>query len=655
MRNQWRLLLRRYSTISAATISKPLSLHQVHATSPPPPPLATLSLSSLGRPLTNCPLLLPSPFQNPTPRCFSSELALDDKLSDYSVIINIFSKSISSDEIQQELESNNIIISHESVLNVLRNLESSPVTAVKFFDWVLKREGERLSSKSYNLMLGILGVNGYVKEFWDMVETMKKKGYGVSKGAFTKVSEYFENVGLESDLEKLRGLFASKSLEDDSVEKVSYRICKIVRQEVWDEDVEKKIKELNVALSSDLVKMVLENLQQDPTKASIFFRWVEESGLFNHDEWTYNSMAVILGREDCIDRFWNVVNQMRNAGHEMEMGAYVKVMSRFIKRKLMKDAVELYEFAMGGKTKPSDRDFTFLLKKIVVGKELDTELIFKLVKIFKDSGNVLTNSTMNSVLKSLTSVGRIKDCNKIMDFMMEGGLRPSASLQRKTAILLSTSGSNDEPSKFIENLEAFGCTPGFETWTSLVEGHCLAGNLDIASECLQKLIEKDGVSSAGYALQVLVSSYCSKNRAAEACKLLCDMVRVKGLKPSHLTFKTLINNLLVQGAFKDALDLLPVMKDQGFPPYLDALIEYISKHGNADDAIIFLKAMTTKKFPSTAVFLRIFEAFFMARRLREAQNLLAKCPRHIKNHADILNRFSSIKSAETGTAAAVAS
>jgi len=51
----------------------------------------------------------------------------------------------------------------------------------------LESDGQRLNSKLYNSILGILGVNGFVKEFWDLVEVMNKKGYRISKGVQNKV------------------------------------------------------------------------------------------------------------------------------------------------------------------------------------------------------------------------------------------------------------------------------------------------------------------------------------------------------------------------------------------------------------------------------------------------------------------------------------
>lgn len=589
----------------------------------------------------------------PICRSFSSEPALEESDSDHMVIADIFAKPKGVDDIRKELELSNVVVSHEFVSKFLWKTQSSPDVAKRFFDWVLETDSEKLSSKSYNSMLRILGVNGSVKEFWDLVEAMKKKGYGISKGVQNTVLEKFENDGLDSDVEKLKGAYASGSV-DNSVEKVCSRVCKIVRSEVWGDDVERRLQELGVTYSSDIVKMVLENVGMEPARALIFFRWVDESGLFKHDEWTYNAMARVLGREDCIDRFWKVVDEMRSNGYEMEEGTFVKVLGRFCKRKMIKDAVDLYEFAMAGANKPSVHCCTFLLRKVAAGKQLDMQLFSRVVRIFTESGNVLTNSVLDAVLKSLTSVGRFGECNKVLKAMEEVGFVIGGNLQSKTVFKLSSTGRKEEASELMESLEKCGSNLDHRTWVSLIEGHCVAGDHDKASDYFQKMVEKEGVSSAGHAFHILVNAYCRKNRAIYACALLVDLVKVKELKPWHATYKELISKLLVQGGFKDALNLLGLMKDQGFPPYVDPFIKYLSKSGTGDDAIIFLKEMTSKRFPATSVFLRMFEAFFKAGRHVEAQNFLSKCPGYIRNHADVLNLFCSNESRKDASMANVA-
>ncbi|KAJ7974228.1 Pentatricopeptide repeat-containing protein [Quillaja saponaria] len=641
MRYPWRLILRRAYHRSSFHISTNFSQFQVQS-NPNLQSLASLT-SLLHSHCIHCTVSSPcveSRFtdsvnpRNHFIRNISSEPALKPKVSDHVILAEIFGKQMGTDDIKKELELNNVLISHEMVLNVLGKFNSSPEVAKRFFDWVLETDSDRLSSKSYNLMLGILGVNGFVKDFWDLVDVMKKKGYGVSKGVRYEVLKKFEKEGMGSDIVKLKTLFASGSM-DNLTEKIYSRVCKIIRNEVWGDDVEKQLQDLKIAFSRSMVKMVLESLGMEPAKALIFFRWLEETGLFKHDRSTYNSMARVLGREDSIDRFWKVVDEMRSVGYEMEVETCVKVLGRFVKRRMMDEAVDLYEFAMAGANKPSEQCCTFLLRKIVVINKLDMSLFSRVVKVFTENGNMFTNSTLDAVLKSLTSVGRFGECNKILKAMKESGFVATGHLQSKIAFGLSAAGNKEEASE---------SNTDHNTWASLVEGHCLAGDLEKAYDSFLKILEIEGASSSGYPFQLLVNAYCHKIRAIDAGNILSVLVKEKQLKPWHSTYKLLISKLMVQGGFKDALNLLGLMKNHGFPPFIYPFIEYVSKSGTGDDAILFLKEMTSKRFPSTSVFLRMFEAFFKSGRHTEAQNFLSKCPPHIRNHADVLNLFCSMKS-----------
>lgn len=578
-----------------------------------------------------------NPKSTPISRCFSSEPALELKDSDPGVVADIFSKPKGVDDFRKDLELNNVLISHELILSVLGKLDNSPDVARRFFGWVVESDGEKLSSKSYNLMLGILGVNGLVEEFWPLVYVMKKEGYGVSKGVRDRVLEKFEEEGLVDDVEKLRQVFATSSIYN-SVGKIASRMSKIIRNELWGDDVEKQLRDLNVAFSGDLVKMVLESIATEPMKALMFFRWLEESGLFKHDQQTYNAMAQVLGREDCIDRFWKVAHEMRSNGYEIDLEVCEKVLGRFCKRKMMKESVDLYELAMTGANKPSIGFCTFLLKKIAVSKQLDIGLFTRVVRILTENGNLLTDSMLDGVLKSLNSVGRYGECSKVLKVMEEAGYVVSNKLQRKIAFQLSSSGKKDEAVEIMDNMEVF--RHNCKTWASVIEGLCVAGDLDKASDCLLKMVDREGTDSAGYAVDLIVNAYCRKNKAKDAYKLLHGLV----LHPWHSTYKVLISKLLVQDGFEYALNLLEMMRSDGFPPFVDPIIEYVAKSGTGDDALAFLQAMTSHSFPSTSVVLRVFEAYFKAGRHSEAQDCLSKCPRYIRNHADVLNLFYSMKS-----------
>ncbi|KAJ4846485.1 hypothetical protein Tsubulata_021648 [Turnera subulata] len=652
MRHSWRFLLFRNYPRSCRQIPTHSSPHfQVQSSSSSLRSISSLSNTHFANPAKN-----PSFTRYPFAYNFSTEPLADKptKETDHSSLVSdVFTKFSDVVNINNELELHGVVISHELVLKVLESLESNPDGARRFFEWVLERDSERLSSKGYNLMLGILGSNGLLDEFWALVETMKKKGYGISRGTRDKMSDKFAKEGLKSDLERLQGVFASGSV-DKSVEKVGLVVSRIVKNQVWGEDVERKIKDLNLTFSSDLVKIVVENLAMEPIKAVIFFRWVEESGLTELDERSYNAMVRVLGREDCIERFWKVANEMRSKECEMEVETFSKVLGRFVKRKMMNEAVDLYAFAMDGANKPQAQCCVFLLRKIVASKEFDMDLFSRVVKIFTGSGNVLTDSMLNSVLKSLRGAGRFGDCNLVLKEMKEGGYVASDNLQSKVAFGLTSAGKKDEAAEFVDSMEASGNKLEHKAWVSMIKGYCRSGDLGKASECFQSMLGKEGISDPGYAFEYLVNAYCCKYRALDACKLLHGFVSENQLKPWHSTYRILIGQLLAQDGFKHALNMLELMKTHGYPPFVAPVIKYVSSSGTGDDAIAFMKAMTSKKFPSTSVVLRLFKSFFKAGRHDEAQDFLSKCPGSIRNHADVLNLFSSMKSDEDTAATPVA-
>ena len=140
---------------------------------------------------------------NPSFRRFSSEPVLAQADTDHLLVADIFSKPVDSEDFKTLLGSNRVSITHDAVLAVLGKFDSNVDAARRFFQWVSENHPERLSSKCYNSMLCVLGTNGFVDEFWDLVNVMKKKGYGVSKGVKERVLESFEKGGMDGDVAKL--------------------------------------------------------------------------------------------------------------------------------------------------------------------------------------------------------------------------------------------------------------------------------------------------------------------------------------------------------------------------------------------------------------------------------------------------------------------
>lgn len=576
---------------------------------------------------------------DPTPRRFSSSPAVGA-----ARLAEIFSKPASSDELKD------VDLDQETVHSALQNLESSPESARRLFDWVAGKEAKEnrlLRSKSFNLMLEIVVTKETPADFWGLYKIMKEKGYGISKATFLKVSARFKSEKMEKDLDLLNDLYLTSSSQV-----LAARVSKILHKGGEAGEIHQKLLDLGVDLSLDLVVAVLEQVGAFPRKASVFFQWVEANPSFEIDGRVSNAMARVLGREDCIEQFWEILHKMRSSGFEMERETFLKVINRFYKRRMIASAVDLFEFAMGGSEKPQFEDFIFLLKRVVVSKDLSTSLVSKVVRIFVSAGNGIKSSAFDGVVKSLTSVGRLGECDKILKAMEGGGFVADASVYGRAVVGLCDSGKLDEALEYANNLEKSGTSLDSNTWTSLVKKNFVAGHMDKALSCFKRMVEGKGGENVGCTFGVLVHEFCRRRSVEDAFKMLKEAVTKINVQPSHATYKFLIESLLGKGKLKEASSLLELMKSHGFPPFIDPFISYISKSGTADDAMVFLKAMTVNEFPSTAVFLRAFEALLKEGRHQVAHDLLSSSPGSVRNHADVLDLFYSMKPEEAATAAA---
>ncbi|URE35553.1 PPR repeat [Musa troglodytarum] len=577
----------------------------------------------------NLPVKVPEPKNPPFLPPFVGRIRSPSNLA-----IRWFSpKPAGSDEIKAELESLDLSFDRETMDLVLRGLKRVHSAS---------EDGRvRLNSESYNRMLQTLGNNGRSEEFWRVVATMRKKGFGISKATYLSVSKSFREEKMEKDVDSLNEAYSLSSGRNEA-ETACRDVRKILREEEPGEILRKKLYDIDDSLLSDL-GAALESTSQHPEKALLLMEQVEKRPSLKIDGGVYNVMARILGRKDCINEFQDLLRKMRDQGHELELKTYIKVSHGFHQREKIAAAADLYEFAMSGMVKPPPQDFLFLLKKIVASKDLDLDLITRVVRTFVDDGNFIKRSVFGGVLKSLRSVGRLGECDKVLKAMEQGGFAADSSVHDRVVIELFDAGRSDGAFKYLDNIENEGYSLDVKTWTYLVKKHLEAGELEQALSCFKVMAERRGGENVGCAFDELMKGYCQKDKIKHAHKVLNEMVTKRNVKPWHSTYRFLIEMFINQGYLKESFSLLELMKSHGFPPYIDPYIRYMSESGTVDDAVGFLKAMTVKEFPSRTVFIRVFETLLKAGRHDVAHDILSKSPGSIRNHADVLDLFYSMK------------
>ncbi|KAG0504097.1 hypothetical protein HPP92_004169 [Vanilla planifolia] len=541
-----------------------------------------------------------------------------------------------------ELTADNSVITNDSITYVLKKLSKIPEKALNFFNFAVTTYDLRPGPSAYNLMLRILAHKDHLTDFWSFLKSMQDHGHQLDHDVYQTILASFKNQKLIKESFALSEFYSSAVKKSSVYASVSSAANIVLDAEDWSQEVEKNLRQFKLSLSEDFVAKVLRDVRESPSKALHFFRWTAQTSKYKHGSIAYNAMARVLGREDSIGEFWSLVRSMKAEGHDMDIDTYVKLTRQFIKRKMMKDAVELYEFMMDGPYKPAIQDCGLLLRQISLSPAPDLDLVSRVVKKYEASGYSLSKVIYDGIHRSLTSTGNFEKAFEIMKRMRQEGFEPDNITYSQLVYGLCKAKRLDEACKILDEMEEGGCMPDLKTWTVLIQGHCLAGEVDKALECLTKMIEKSYECDADL-LDVLVRGLSSKRRTNSAYTLMLEMVDTARVRPWQATYKYLIQELLAVAKFEEALKLLGLMKNSKFPPFAEPFVAHISKFGTTEDAKDFLKVLTGKTYPSPAAYLHLFKAFFEQGRYTEAQDLLFKCPHHIRKNSDISKLFGSVK------------
>lgn len=549
-----------------------------------------------------------------------------------------------STQLEKELSESNLELTHESVMYVLKKLDKYPKKADMFFKWVTEKNGFVPSYTMYGLMLRFYASKDLIKQFWFTLSKMKELGFFLDEEIYQTVLRIFKGLKMGQDATALTQ-FYNELVKENVVHDVVKVVVEVVKRMDWGHEVEEKLREMNISVTDDFVLRVLKELKQSPLKALRFFKWVGEGSPLEHNSVTYNGLLRILVHGDSVEEFWTMVKEMKSAGHEIDIDTYIKMSRRFQKIKMFKDAVELYELMMDGPYKPSVQDCSSLLRAIAGDRNPDLDLVFKVVNKYEAAGNSLSKTVYDGIHRSLTSVGRFDEAEKIMEAMKNAGYEPDNITYSQWIYGLCKAKRLEGACQVLEVMKENGCIPDLKTWTILIEGHCKENEVDKGFFWFAKMMENCDPDAD--LLDVIINGFIGQKRIDGAYKLLTEMVNKARLRPWQATYKNLIQKLLGERKLEEALDLLRLMRKHNHPPFLEPFVQYISKFGTVDHALEFLKALSFKEYPSVSSYRNIFQSFFQEGRHSEAKDLLFKCPLHIRKHKGICSLFGSADSSNT--------
>uniref|UniRef100_A0A2P2P1F0 Pentatricopeptide repeat-containing protein n=1 Tax=Rhizophora mucronata TaxID=61149 RepID=A0A2P2P1F0_RHIMU len=601
--------------------------------------IQVLHLSSF----SSCPLTNHTRFSPYFSHSFNTHQKLHFSSKPNSVLELLLANDWSAD-LQNELEHLNPTLTYETVIYVLKKLDKDPEKAWCFFNWVSETDGFRASSPLYSLLLRILIKKDSMKKFWISLRKMKEQGFYIDEETYTTILGIFRKEKMENDAIAFTHFF-ERMVKENGMDRVVKNVVRIVLEREWSDEVERELKAMGILLTDNFVIRVLKELRNKPLKASSFFHWVGKCEGYEHDTVTYNAIARVLGRDDSVIEFWSVVEEMKNAGHEMDIDTYIKIARQFQKNKSMENAVKLYEFMMDGPFKPSVQDCNILLRSISTSGNPDLNLVFRVASKFEATGSSLPKAVYDGIHRSLTSAGEFDKAEQIMKEMRNAGYEPDNIAYSQLMFGLCKAGRLEEARNVLDDMEASGCVPDIKTWTILIQGHCTANKFEEALICFAKMIEKNCNTDADL-VATLIDGFLGQKRIDGAYTFLLEMIKHFQLRPWQATYKLLIEKLLEVRKLEEAINLLRLMKKHEYPPFAEPFVKYISKCGTVDDAAELLKALSVKEYPSITAYLHVFKCFFQEGRHSEAKDLLYRSPYHVRKHKEICKLFGPAESGE---------
>ncbi|WOK99808.1 pentatricopeptide repeat-containing protein [Canna indica] len=220
-----------------------------------------------------------------------------------------------------------------------------------------------------------------------------------------------------------------------------------------------------------------------------------------------------------------------------------------------------------------------------------TSKALEVLRQMVDSGIQPTKSTYNILLKGFFRAGQVKEA---MGFFKQ----------------MKKRGKRDNPGDF-------ECRPDVVSYTTMVHGLGLNGQLEKARKLLDEMVSEGCLPSVP-TYNALIQVICKKGCVKDAILLFDEMVR-KGYTPNSITYNLVIRGLCHAGKMDEAMEFLDRMKLDKCEPNVQTfniLLRYWLEEGEFEKGMELFSRMGEEEacLPNLDTYNVIISAMFVRRR-----------------------------------------
>ncbi|XP_038890736.1 pentatricopeptide repeat-containing protein At3g62470, mitochondrial-like [Benincasa hispida] len=381
-----------------------------------------------------------------------------------------------------------IKLSHDLVLEILARYKQARKPAFRFFCWAAQKPGFAHDSKTYNMMMTILGKTRQFETMVSLLEEMAEKEL-LTMETFTIC---FKAFAAAKERKKAIGIF-------EMMKKYKYKVGVETINCLLDSLGRAKLGKEALAVFEKLRGRFTPNLQtytvllngwcrvRNLMEAGKIWNQMIDEG-FKPDIVAHNTMLEGLlrckKRSDAIKLF----EVMKAKGPSPDVKSYTILVRDFCKQTKMKEAVEYFEEMQGVGCRPDAGIYTCLITGFGNQKRLD--MVYGLLKEMKTNGCPPDGKTYNALIKLMTNKRMPDDAVRIYKKMIENGIEPTIHTYNMMMKSYFQTRNYEMGVAVWDEMKQKGCCPDDNSYTVFIGGLISHGRCSEAGKYLEEMIEK---------------------------------------------------------------------------------------------------------------------------------------------------------------------
>uniref|UniRef100_A0A7C9FLK3 Pentacotripeptide-repeat region of PRORP domain-containing protein n=1 Tax=Opuntia streptacantha TaxID=393608 RepID=A0A7C9FLK3_OPUST len=394
-----------------------------------------------------------------------------------------------------------INLTHDLVVDVLQRFKHARKPAFRFFCWAGQKPGFSHDSRTYNVMLMILGKTRQFETLGSLLEEMGERGL-LTTGSFAIAIKAFASG---KERKKAIGVF-------DLMKKYGFKA------------------------GVDTINCLLDALAREKLAKEAQALYDKLKSRFAPNMKTYTVLLSGWCRVKNLMEAGNIWNEMVDLGFKPDIITHNIMLDGLLKVKKKSDAIKLFEVMKAKGPAPNVRSYTILMRDLCKHNRT-TEAVSYFDEMLA-SGCEPDAGVYTCLITGFGNEKKMDMVFSLLKEMKKKGYSPDARLYNALIKLMANRRMPDDAVRIYKKMIKSGIQPTIHTYNMMMKSYFFVGNSEMGCAVWDEMIQR-GCCPDDNSYIVLIGGLIRHGRSEEACKHIEEMIN-KGMKVPQLDFSKFV-------------------------------------------------------------------------------------------------------------------